>query len=113
MWEHREKARKENNESARWAIKILMNSFFGVLANPNCRFFNPKIANSITLFGQKVIKQTAEFLENGGYEVIYQDTDSNFINSKLDSYDKSLKLGKRLEEEINIFFWSETHAASR
>ena len=104
LWEHREKARKENNESARWAIKILMNSFFGVLANPNCRFFNPKIANSITLFGQKVIKQTAEFLENEGYEVIYQDTDSNFINSKLDSYDKSLKLGKRLEEEINIFF---------
>jgi len=30
------------------AIKILMNSFYGVLGTPACRFYNPALANSIT-----------------------------------------------------------------
>ncbi len=104
LWEHREKARKDKNELARWAIKILMNSFFGVLANPNCRFFNQKIANSITLFGQEILKRTKEILEKEGYEVIYQDTDSNFVNSKLENYEDAVELGKKLEEKINLDF---------
>ncbi len=104
LWEHREKARKDKNELARWAIKILMNSFFGVLANPNCRFFNPKIANSITLFGQDILKRTKKILEEEGYEVIYQDTDSNFVNSKLENYENALDLGKKLENKINSDF---------
>ncbi len=104
LWEHRESARKNKNELARWAIKILMNSFFGVLANPNCRFFNPKIANSITLFGQDILKRTKLLLEEEGYEVIYQDTDSNFINSKIEDYELAIKLGDDLERKINLDF---------
>jgi len=104
LWEHREQARKNKNELARWAIKILMNSFFGVLANPNCRFFNPQIANSITMFGQETLKRTKEILEKENYEVIYQDTDSNFVNSKLEDYASAVRLGKELEKKINLNF---------
>jgi DNA polymerase-2 len=104
LWKHRESARKDKNELARWAIKILMNSFFGVLANPNCRFFNPEIANSITLFGQETLKRTKTILEKKKYDVIYQDTDSNFVNSKLEDYEEAVNLGKKLEKEINSNF---------
>tara|TARA_Y100000310_G_C20687729_1_gene820198 strand:+ start:1486 stop:3783 length:2298 start_codon:yes stop_codon:yes gene_type:complete len=104
LWEHREKARKDKNELARWAIKILMNSFFGVLANQNCRFFNPKIANSITLFGQDILKRTKNFLEKEGCEVIYQDTDSSFINSNIENYNQASELGEELEKKINLEF---------
>jgi len=104
LWEYRESARKNNNELARWAIKILMNSFFGVLANPNCRFFNPKIANSITLFGQEILKKSKKILEEEGYEVIYQDTDSSFVNSKCGNYKESIILGEKLEKKINLEF---------
>jgi len=40
----REKAKKEKRELASYSIKIIMNSFFGVLASPNCRYFSLEIA---------------------------------------------------------------------
>ncbi len=104
LWAAREKSRKEKKELARYAIKTLMNSFFGVLANPSCRFYNINIANSITHFGQELIKLTAKKAEEQGYEVIYSDTDSIFINTKTDSKEKSDKIGKKLEKDINNFY---------
>ncbi len=104
LWEAREKARKSKNELARYAIKILMNSFFGVLANPMCRFYNFNIANSITHFGQELVEKTAKQAEDKGFEVIYSDTDSIFINTKVESKTKADKIGTKLEKEINDFY---------
>lgn len=104
LWKEREKSRKNKNELARFAIKTLMNSFFGVLANPSCRFYNLKIANSITHFGQELIKLTAKKAEESGSEVIYSDTDSIFIDTKTESKEESNKIGKKLEKEINNFY---------
>lgn len=104
LWYHREKARKLKDELARYAIKILMNSFFGVLANPSCRFFNPNIANAITNFGQEIVKQTGERINSLGYEVIYQDTDSNFVNPKTDSFNEANQIGKRIQDDINSYY---------
>ncbi|MFH0870389.1 MAG: DNA polymerase domain-containing protein [archaeon] len=74
LWKQRDKAKKEKNELARFAIKTLMNSFWGVLANPTCRFYNREMANAITLTGQHLIKLTASKIEEKGYEVIYGDS---------------------------------------
>ena len=38
--------------SRRNAIKILMNSFYGVLGTPACRFSDPRLANAIAGFGR-------------------------------------------------------------
>ncbi len=99
----REKAKKEKRELASYAIKIIMNSFFGVLASPNCRYFNLDIANSITHFGQMLIKLTAVEIEKKGYKVIYSDTDSVFVETKLEK-EKANILGEKIENEINIFY---------
>ena len=101
----REKAKQEKRELASYAIKVIMNSFFGVLASPNSRFFNLEIANAITPLGQFIIKLTAEEIEKKGYNVIYMDTDSVFIESKT-SKEKALVLGKELESHINNFYKS-------
>jgi DNA polymerase elongation subunit (family B) len=74
LWEEREKSRKNKNELSRYAIKILMNSLFGVLASPSCRFFSLDVANAITHFGQHLIKLTAEKVKEQGYNVIYSDS---------------------------------------
>ena len=103
LHEEREKAKKEKRELSNYAIKIIMNSFFGVLASPNCRFFNLDMANSITHFGQAIIKLTAEELEKKGHKVIYMDTDSVFIESKIDKH-SSLNLGKKVQDFINSFY---------
>ncbi len=104
LWERRDEAKAKNNDLASYAIKVLMNSVFGVLANPNCRFYNFEMANAITHFGQHIIKLTAEKIREKGYDVIYGDTDSIFIDLDVDNYDKSQKIGLEIEEYINKFF---------
>ena len=106
LWEQRDSAKKERNAIASNAIKILMNSMFGVLANPMCRFYSLEMANAITHFGQFFIKLCAEEINRRGYEVIYGDTDSIFLNAKEKDYSKALELGKKLEKEMNHFFSS-------
>ncbi len=104
LWEHREEARKQKNELARYAIKILMNSFFGVMASPACRFFNLDIANSITHFAQHLIKLTAKKVEGMGYKVIYEDTDCNFVVSNAKSLKQADAIGRKIEANINKFY---------
>ena len=99
----REKAKREKRELASYAIKIIQNSFFGVLASPNCRYFNLKMANAITHFGQFIIKLTAKKIEEQGYEVIYSDTDSVFLHVEKDNK-KAEKIGEELQEYINNFY---------
>ena len=103
LWQQRDKAKKEKDYIKSSAIKVLMNSFFGVLASPNCRFFNMKIANAITHTGQFINKLTSKEIEKFGYEVIYADTDSCFVNPKTKDYEEAKKIGKKIEEEINDF----------
>ncbi len=104
FWKQREKARKQGNELARYAIKILMNSFYGVLGNVNCRFHNREVSNAITYFAQHFIKMTAKMVKEKGYEVIYGDTDSCFINLKVENYKEAEKIGEQIATEINKFF---------
>ena len=74
FWKERDQARKDGDELARYAIKIHMNSIYGVLASPNCRFFNRQVGNAITSFAQHFIKLTAQHVEEQGYDVIYGDS---------------------------------------
>ena len=99
----REKAKKEERELSSYAIKIIMNSFFGVLASPNCRYFNLDIANAITYFGQMLIQLTAKEIEKKGYNVIYSDTDSVFVETRLKK-EAANKLGKEIQVYINEFY---------
>lgn len=62
------------------AIKILMNSFYGVLGTPGCRFFDPRLPTSITRRGHAIIERARAFFEGEGLPVIYGDTDSLFVH---------------------------------
>ena len=75
----REVARQRGDRHASQAIKIMMNSMYGVFAAPSCRFFSADIANAITTFGQQTLAWTAETFREHGFEVIYGDTDSVFV----------------------------------
>ena len=104
LWAQRDKAKLEKNKLASHAIKILMNSFFGVLANPRCRFYNLDIANAITHSGQHLIKLTAKKIEEQGFTVIYGDTDSIFVLSGAKEEAEAERIGLRLQNHINDFY---------
>ncbi len=99
----RENAKKEKRELSSYAIKTIMNSFVGVLASQNCRYFDPSMANSTTHFGQFIIKLTAQEIEKKGFRVIYSDTDSCFVETNLGK-EKANTLGIELQDFINKFY---------
>jgi len=104
LYNEREKAKKKKDDLTSYAIKILSNSFYGVLANPSCRFFDINIVNAITHTAQHTIKLTSKKIEEMGYEVIYGDTDSAFVNSNAKSKKEADAIGKKIEKEINEFY---------
>ncbi|MEO8605501.1 MAG: DNA polymerase II, partial [bacterium] len=77
----REQAKRDSRPVKANAIKILMNSLYGVLGAGSSRLFSPAVANAITHFGQLLIKAAAEFAAVEGYRVIYGDTDSLFVDA--------------------------------
>lgn len=104
LWEERDNAKKEKNEGKSYAIKITMNSFFGVLANPMCRFYSLDMANAITHFAQFIIKTTADIVEKNGHGVIYGDTDSIFVETKAKTFEESQEIGLKIEKFVNEYW---------
>ncbi|MCS5637163.1 MAG: DNA polymerase II, partial [Myxococcota bacterium] len=77
--ERREAAKQRGDRHGDQAIKIMMNSMFGIFAAPACRFFSPDLANAITGFGQQTLAWTCESFDAQGVKVLYGDTDSVFV----------------------------------
>ena len=74
-------AKAEGDAAASQAIKLLMNSLYGVLGSPGCRFHRPELANAVTSFGRELLRWSRARVESYGYRVVYGDTDSLFIES--------------------------------
>lgn len=100
----RERAKNENDEHLSQAVKILMNSFYGVMGTTGCRFYHADLPSAITGTGQWILKTCSTFLRDLGYSVIYGDTDSVFVCLKEHEFDDTDKAGKHLEKEVNKYF---------
>ncbi len=83
------------------AMKILMNTFYGVLASSFYRFTNLEIGRSVTGYARETIKELMNELEGRGIKVIYGDTDSVFIESGLESVDETVKFGEELSRNLS------------
>ncbi len=102
LWLERDKAKLQNNAALSQAIKIIMNSFYGVLGSTGCRFFDPRLSGSITKRSHEILKTTKAWIEAKGYRVIYGDTDSIFVHiGSEQSLIQSKVLGNELQGFIN------------
>ncbi|MHA6576682.1 DNA polymerase II [Pseudomonas yamanorum] len=105
--EGREVAKREHNAPLSQALKIIMNAFYGVLGSSGCRFFDTRLASSITLRGHQIMRQTRELVEARGYEVIYGDTDSTFVwLGSAHSQEDATRIGLDLVQHVNTW-WRE------
>ena len=100
LFPQREAAKRNDDAVASQAIKILMNSFYGVLGTPACRFHNVAIANAITGMGRRLLQWSRDWFEKRGYAVLYGDTDSVFVRSGL-ALDDARQTGPRLAAQLN------------
>ncbi|WP_331346328.1 DNA polymerase II [Cellvibrio sp. UBA7661] len=110
----RDRAKQHKNAPLSHAIKIIMNSFYGVLGSTGCRFFDPRVSSSITMRGHDIIQRSRDWIEQQGYAVIYGDTDSLFVWLENNCVGKKPKdtaqcnaIGKRLAKELNQW-WQKT-----
>ncbi|NMZ52452.1 DNA polymerase II [Pseudomonas poae] len=100
--EGREVAKRERNAPLSQALKIIMNAFYGVLGSSGCRFFDTRLASSITLRGHEIMRQTRALVETQGYEVIYGDTDSTFVwLGSAHSQEDASRIGQALVAHVN------------
>ena len=103
----REVAKLERNAPLSQALKIIMNAFYGVLGSSGCRFFDPRLASSITLRGHEIMRRTRELIEAEGYAVIYGDTDSTFVWLRnTHTEDDAARIGRALVKRVNAW-WGE------
>jgi DNA polymerase-2 len=101
LHEARSRAIAAKNEALSRAIKILMNSFYGVLGTPGCRFFDPRLPTSITRRGHAIIERARAFFVERGLTVIYGDTDSLFVHMEDAPSEEDAKTrGRSLAEEL-------------
>jgi DNA polymerase I len=86
--EYKERRKAAEYGSDEWAemaetyavAKTIVNSEYGVLGWEQFFLFDKEVAEAVTLMGQKVIKATANYVnEESVAEVAYGDTDSNYI----------------------------------
>ena len=104
--------------------KINLNSLYGAILNPGCRFFDKRIGQSTTLTGRQIVKHMSAEVNNcitGEYDhvgkaVIYGDTDSVYFSAwpvlqedvesgKLDfNIDKCIALYDQVCEQANTTF---------
>ncbi|MBJ3813475.1 DNA polymerase II [Shimwellia pseudoproteus] len=102
IWLGRDAAKRQHNKPLSQALKILMNAFYGVLGTSACRFFDPRLASSITLRGHAIMRQTRALIEAEGYDVIYGDTDSTFVwLKKAHSEQQADAIGRQLVTMVN------------
>ena len=100
--EKRQNAKEQGDAMLSQAIKIIMNSLYGVLGSKGCRFYDPRLSSSITLRGHQIMLTTRKWLENWGYEVIYGDTDSTFVALPEElTGEQNHEIGKALQRKIN------------
>jgi len=104
--------------------KINLNSLYGAILNPGCRFFDKRIGQSTTLTGRQIVKHmsaevnkviTGDY-DHVGKSVIYGDTDSVYFSAwpvlkddvesgKLEfNIDKCIALYDQVAEQANTTF---------
>ena len=108
LWAKRDIAKQHDDRAMSQAIKIIMNSFYGVLGSSGCRFHKQQLASSITRRGHEIITRSREFIEAAGHKVIYGDTDSLFVLLGADVDETAAaNTGKALMDSLNQW-WQQT-----
>ena len=80
------KDQEKRYDSLQGILKVLLNSFYGVMTCGTFRLNDKRLGEAVTKTGQTIIKGSRDAVQKAGVKVIYIDTDSVFLD-----YSKKMK----------------------
>ncbi|MCQ2056076.1 MAG: DNA polymerase II [archaeon] len=83
------------------AMKVLMNTFYGVFASSFYRFTDRNIGSSITSFARSTITGIINEVQSENISVVYSDTDSIFVQSPADDLNSSINFGNKMARRFS------------
>ncbi|MBR2255122.1 MAG: DNA polymerase II, partial [Candidatus Methanomethylophilaceae archaeon] len=83
------------------AVKVLMNTFYGVFASSFYRFTDKSIGSAITAFARSNVKGIIGEVGKEGINVIYSDTDSVFMKSPFHDLEGSIRFGEQMADRYS------------
>lgn len=78
-------------DSKQKAIKVFMNTFYGESGNDKSALYTPEMSEGTTILGQLVLLTAYDVAEEEGFDIIYGDTDSLYLEPPERFYIKHLE----------------------
>ncbi len=72
---------KLGNKAKVLALKLLSNGGYGCFGHPKFKYYNPYVAEFVTTFGRYTLNKMQSIARKLGFELLYGDTDSLFLNN--------------------------------
>jgi DNA polymerase I len=94
----------KDNYLTQYALKVVANSFYGVMGMKYFRLYNNDCASSVTYIARRVIKEVHNWFKEKGFNIIYGDTDSCFIEMGEATIDDMNKFNKEINEYFKTYF---------
>ena len=82
------------------ALKIIANSFYGMLGYPRARWYFKQCAESVTSFGRHYIHKTIKMAKDFDFDVIYSDTDSLYCKLNGKKREDATKFLEQVNESL-------------
>jgi DNA polymerase, archaea type len=93
--------KKQGNKAKQLALKILINGGYGVFGHTKFRYYNPMVAELVTTYGRYTLAKMQGIAKRLGFQIIYGDTDSLFLN-KLPFKNSLNKFQELCREQLDI-----------
>ncbi len=87
-------------------LKVIMNTYYGVSGFSRFRLYDRDIGSAVTSVGRAIIQHTKTIITRRGYEVIYGDTDSCFVQLPPLPQEQTMEIARSLEKELNASYSS-------
>ena len=91
----------EQYDRQQGAVKVIMNSLYGVTGWDRFRLYDKEGAAAVTATGREVIDFTEEAAEELNYQVAYGDTDSVMLSLSNMSKEEAIETSFEIEDHIN------------
>ncbi|MGA9152806.1 MAG: DNA polymerase domain-containing protein [Candidatus Nitrosopolaris sp.] len=99
--EERLEQKKLGNQDRQLALKILINGGYGVFGSQYFKYCDPRVAELITAYGRYTISKMKDISQNMGFDIVYGDTDSLFLNCANMNTAEEIEIISKFKEECN------------